>query len=110
GDKAPAADFAARFEAPQHAQQFAPWRKPCRLAFEQPPEHHAIAAQQGAGDVLDHALLDFARATRRTRGYGTAQQRPASRVLDSEPRGGPAALAAGEGLASLRGREQRTQA
>ena len=35
------------------AQQLAPRRQPAGLALEQAPEHHAVAAQQRARDVLD---------------------------------------------------------
>ena len=53
------------------------------LALEQAPEHHAVAAQQRARDVLDRLRRRAARsaALRRRR-----DQRPAAGVLDAEQR------------------------
>src|SRR5215469_1099852 len=42
GDKAAAADFAARFQATIDAQQVAPRRQPGGLALQQPPEHNPV--------------------------------------------------------------------
>jgi small-conductance mechanosensitive channel len=51
-DKAPAANLATGLQPMEGAQQFAPARQPIRLALQQAPEHHAIAAQQGHGDMF----------------------------------------------------------
>src|SRR5262249_43169512 len=57
GDEASATNLATCFQAPVTAQQLAPRRQPLRLALGQAPEHHAIAPEERAGDVLDVVFL-----------------------------------------------------
>src|SRR5207249_7942431 len=51
-DEAPAADLAARFEAPVHGRELPPSRQ-ARLAREQRAENHAVAPEQDSRDLLD---------------------------------------------------------
>ena len=71
GDESPAANFAARFHAPQHDQQIAPRRRQ-RLARQQIAKHHAPAQQQLVGKCLVRG--GCGRRDRRP------QQRPSSRA------------------------------
>ncbi len=68
GDEAPAADLAARFEAPVDAHQVAPGRQ-LRLALQHRSEDDAVALEQRACDRLDVIALV------------RDQQRPAPRRL-----------------------------
>src|SRR3569623_720814 len=95
-----AAQFAARLHAAVDVEQFAP-RRQLAFALQYLSEHHAVAAQQGAGDVFDA----FAVALRR---YGLAEQFPAAGLVDARA-AAAAGVAAGAGLAQ-RGREERAQA
>src|SRR5262245_8777444 len=69
GNKAPAAYFAVALRPPIDAQELAPWRQPCCLPFNQPPEHHPVARQERSGHMLDRldrglgAALDGAAAS-----------------------------------------------
>ena len=79
GDEAAAADIAAALEPAIDAQQIAPRRQPGGLAFDEPPEHDAVAAQQRARHVLDRARKPLAPAPRTSPARGRASaQRPAS--------------------------------
>ena len=104
GDETAAADFAARFEPAVDAQQLPPRRQPVCFAFEQAPEHHAIAAQQGAGYVLDRRRLAIARAAvRRASAHLPALSMP--KAERRRPPSGP-----GRRLAQARGYQQCAQA
>ena len=86
GDKTAAADLDARFETAVDAQQVAPRRQPGGFALEEAPEHNAVAAQQGAREMLD----GFGRLGR---GAAAAGERPAAGILHAED-GAAAARAA----------------
>ncbi|MNC37893.1 hypothetical protein D3C75_864780 [compost metagenome] len=71
----------------KRAQQFTPARQPGGLAFEQTPEHYAVTAQQGHGDVLEgFSALD--------RSAGAAQQGPAPGIVHAAEKGPASASAA----------------
>ena len=96
GDEAAAADFAARFEPAIDAQQVAPRRQPWRLAFEQPPEHDAVAAQQRAREVLDGVIGVVGCLGSGGRARRASAQRPESSMPNSaRPAAGSARLSAG---------------
>src|SRR5260370_41859763 len=86
------------------AQQIAPGWQPGRLAFDEPPEHDAVAEQQGARHVLDvlGGRMCRRRGLRRPR---TASERPSTRLFHPELGGAPAATPAGKRPA-LTGRHQ----
>jgi hypothetical protein len=83
GDKAAAADLAARLQPAIDAHQVTPWRK-LRLALQQRAEHDAVALEQRARDRF-HVVVPLA-----------LEERPAPGRFDQPP-------------ALLRGREQRAQ-
>ena len=83
GDESPAANASLGFEPAEHAQQRMPGRQPVGLALQQPPEHHAITAQQDFRDLLQRRLL-VRTAFFRTRAL--ADQTPATRILESKQR------------------------
>src|SRR5262249_21029337 len=94
GDETPAAEFPAALEPAIDAQQVPPRRQPGRLAFDEPPEHGAVAEQQGPRHVLD--VLGGCLRRRGFRGARTARERPATRRFHSELRGATAAPPAGK--------------
>ena len=65
-DEPAPANLSACFEAPELAQEIPP-RNGDRLARKQRLEHHAVAAQQGAGHRLDAVLTDIPRICRTPR-------------------------------------------
>src|SRR5207302_2043824 len=109
GDEAPAADLAARLEAPAAHQQVAPRRQPLGLAREQPPEHHAPAAEQRPHQVLDELLAPSVigpggRGRRRSAGTRSARS-PAklSELTRPSATSSPRASSACEGRSELPG-------
>ena len=107
GDEAPAADLAARLEAPAAHQQVAPRRQPLGLAREQPPEHHAPAAQQRPHQVLDELL---APSVIGPGGRVRARDpRPAPGGIHPEERDASAPAAPAERPAAVGGHEERAQ-
>ncbi len=82
-DKAPATNLAARFKPMEGAQQLPPARQPIGLTFQQSPEHHTVAAQQGHGDVFQGVSGCWRRSRvihnrRGQSGRRNSAQRPAS--------------------------------
>ena len=95
GDKAAAANLAARLEPAVDSQQVAPGRQPGRLAFEHAPEHDAVAAQQSMREMLDRGGLAqcFAAGGVAFGRAGAAGQGPAAGRLHAEHRAATARAA-----------------
>ncbi len=89
-NKTPTANFAARFEPSIAAQQIAPGRQPLGFARNQPPEHHAVTAQQRACDVFDDVgafrCAPFSRQRPAAGVFDAEQRRAAQALLPVEPR------------------------
>jgi hypothetical protein len=109
GDETPAADVAAALEPAIDAQQVPPGREPGGLAFDEPPEHDAVAEQQGPRHVLD-VLGSRLRRRRGRRRPRTARERPATRLFHAEFHGATAPPPAGERPALAGRHQQRAQA
>jgi hypothetical protein len=95
GDETPAADFAARFQPVVDRQQLAPRGQPGRFAFQQAPEHHAVAAQQRHGDVFQRGRIGAWFARRRRFGGGL---RRLGVSIDGDERGFHHALGDGDAV------------
>ena len=112
GNKTATADLAARLELAIDIEQLTPGRQPIGLSFEQAPEHHAIAAQQGACHMLNCLGTGSRRVARGAvlRKLTTARERPSAGDFHAEWCRLAPGPQTGTALAPLGRHEQRPQA